>query len=296
MSAYGGDFRPPERDQAGHPLNARPILDVTRKTELVHQTVADASFARSAQSLIGTPAENDGRYHWHEFNGGRFSHWHDPVRGRDWFGIYQGQTHFWTTLWHDHFWWREPQSGRYLVFWRDHWWWHAPDGTPYVYIDQQYYQWLPNQNGVALVPTEIAPASSGSGEGLIVSSRPEFNYSADGTRMVQVEGEKLSAYLYVTGAAERDGSKPLKFLGDGVTAVAFTDTSKGEPLKIVLSFQNDDGSIRTAVVDANGEPLSGGAPAAPAPPQVEYGTPGAPGYDAPPSDLPPTDAPFPDGQ
>jgi len=27
-----------------------------------------------------------------------------------------------------------------------------------------------------------------------------------------------------------------------------------------------------------------------------YGTPGAPGFDAPPEDLPPTDAPFPDGQ
>jgi hypothetical protein len=77
--------------------------------------------------------------------------------------------------------------------------------------------------------------------------------------------------------------------------VAFTDSTKGAPLNIVLSVQDPDGSIRTVVVDANGEPLSSSkAAAAPVPPA--YGTPGAPGFDAPPEDLPPTDAPFPDGQ
>jgi hypothetical protein len=266
-------------------------LDITKKTDLVHQTVADAGFAKTAQSLAADASERDGRFHWHEANGIAYGYRHDAAADRDWFGFYHGRTYFWTTFYHGHFWWREPLSGRYLVFWRDQWWWRAPDGVLYVYIDEQYYEWLPNQNGAALVPQPAAP--SGGSEGLIVSSRPEFNYSADGTRMVQVEGEKLSAYLYVTDSNERNGSKPLKFLGDGVTSVAFTDSTKGEPLKIVLSMQNADGSIRTVVLDANGEPLNS-PPPAPAPPA--YGTPGAPGYDAPPDDLPPTDAPFPDGQ
>ncbi len=295
-SQTGGNFRPPDRDQAGHPLNARPLLDITRNTDLIHHTVADAGFGRTAQSLAASGSERDGQFHWHDNNGSSFSHWHDGAHDRDWFGVYQGHAYFWTTLYHGHFWWREPMSGRYLVFWQDHWWWHSPEGVSYVYIDEQFYQWLPNQNGVALVPqpSEGAPREGGS-EGLIVSSRPEFNYSADGSRMVQVEGEKLSAYLYATSAEERDGTKPLKFLGDGVTSVAFTDSTKGAPLNIVLSIQDPDGSIRTVVVDANGEPLSSTkAASAPVPPA--YGTPGAPGFDAPPDDLPPTDAPFPDGQ
>lgn len=287
-----GNFRPPARDGSGSAISARPLLDVTKKTDLLHHTVADPAFGRNAQSLSGS--ERDGKYHWHDAGGIHYSHWHDGAHDRDWFGFYQGRAYFWTTYYRGHFWWREPLSGRYLVYWNDHWWWHAPEGVNYVYIDQQYYQWLPNQNGASLVPlASQAPASSGGGEGLVVSSRPEFDYSADGTRMVQIEGEKLSAYLYNASPAERDGTKPLKFLGDGVTAVAFTDTSKGEPLKIVLTIQDPDGSVRTVVVDGNGEALNS-PPPSPAPPA--YGTPGAPGFDAPPDDLPPTEAPFPDGQ
>lgn len=296
---YGGNFRPPVRDQSGQPLNARPLVNVTRDTDLVHRTVADPAFGTAARSLSQASGERDGRFHWHENNGARFSHWHDAAHDRDWFGVYQGRRYFWTTLWHDHFWWREPASGRYLVFWQDHWWWHSPEGVAYVYVDDQYYEWIPGQNGTALVPAAEEAKPEGV-EGSIVSSRPEFNYSADGTRLVQIEGEKLSAFLYATSPEERDGTKPMKFLGDNVTAVAFSDTSKQEPLRIVLSVQNDDGSIRTVIVDNNGEPLGASTPPAPpsppAPAPIVYGTPGAPGYDAPQSDLPPSDPPFPDGQ
>jgi hypothetical protein len=297
-SLTGGNFRPPVRDQDGHPLNARPLLDITRNTDLVRHTVADAAFSRTAAALAATASERDGRFHWHDSAGTRFSYWHDAGHDRDWFGVYQGRAYFWTTFYHGRFWWREPMSGRYLVFWQDNWWWHSPDGVSYVYIDEEFYQLRPNENGVALVPlpADGAPAAGGGSEGLIVSSRPEFNYSADGSRMVQVEGEKLSAYLYAASPEERDGSKPLKFLGDGVTSVAFTDSTKGAPLNIVLSIQDPDGSIRTVVVDANGEPLSSSKPAAPVPAPPAYGTPGPPGFDAPPEDLSLADAPFPDGQ
>jgi hypothetical protein len=291
-SNYGGGFRAPERGQDGRPLGARPVLDVTRSAEFVHQTVADPGFAKTAQGL--TESERDDGHHWHDGAGGRYSHWHDARSGRDWFGFYHGSTYFWTAYWHGHFWWHEPLSGRYLVFWNDQWWWHSPDGVYFVYVDGQYYQWLPNQNGASLIPADTSAKPEGGGEGLIVSSRPEFNYSADGTRMVQIEGEKLSAYLYDT--QNRDGSKPMKFLADGVTAAAFSDTAGGAPLQIILTIQDPGGSVRTVVLDKDGNPVSSAAATAPPPAPIPFGTPGAPGFDAPQSDLPPTDAPFPDGQ
>ncbi len=296
-------FRAPAFDQKGRALSARPVTDMSKGAALVRQTVANPDFARTVQSLTAADSERDGQFHWYSRAGVKISHWHDDAHGRDWFGFYRGGSALWTVSWHDHFWWQEPHSGRWLVFWRDQWWWRAPDGSSYVYLGDQFYQWQPTATGAVLTPAPMqappAAAPTGTGaEGLVVSSRPEFNYSADGTRMVQVEGEKLSAYLYDTTRLEPGGgSRFLKELGEGVTAVNFSDTSAGEPLRITLSVQDPTGAIRQVVLDADGNPVSGSVRTAPPPTPVMYGTKGGkPGFDAPAAtEQPPTESPYPDG-
>jgi len=276
---------------------------MSKDAAIVRKTVANPDLARSIQNLTRDESERDGKFHWHARDDFRFSHWYDKDHDRQWFGFYRGGGYYWTIAWHDHFWWRDPGAGRWLVYWRDHWWWHSPQGVFYIFIGDQYYRWNPNANGAVLVPAPAAPSpASGApaGEGTetsLVSSVPEFNYSADGTRMVAIEGEKLSAYLYDPTSMDHDGgNRFVKYLGDDVTAVAFSDTSRGDPLRITLSVQDGRGAIHQVVLDADGEPVGAGAPRPqPAPPPVVFGTPGAPGFDAPAVDLPPTDSPMPDG-
>jgi hypothetical protein len=292
-------FRPPERDQKGRAIDARPISDTTKNGDFVHKTVANPGFTRSVQSLTQAETDRDGKFHWYKSSGVQFAHWYDRDNDRHWFGFYQGRDYLWTISYHNNFWWHEPASGRWLVFWHDHWWWHSPQGGYYVFIDGQYYQWTPGPNGVLLVQAPAVPAAGEpkpevGGETLVVSGRPEFNYSADGSRMVQVEGEELSAYLYdLTKKDLNGGNLMVRFLGEGVTSVAFSDPSRG-PLQIIMSIQNADGSIRQVVLDADGNPMGNAPPGAINAPVV-YGTPGTPGFDAPGGDLPPTDSPMPDG-
>lgn len=293
----------------GKALRGRPVQDVTKSAALVHETLGSPAFVKSVAAITKNPAERDGRYHWHSVGGASVSHWYDRSHGQDWVGVYRGGQSLWTISWHGNFWWHEPQSGRWLSYWRDHWWWHDPQSSPQggynVYVDGQYYAWDPGENQVTLVPdlpaettpnpapTEPRPASGD--ETMVVSSRPEFTFSADGSRMVQIEGEELGAYLWDMTRKDAQGNDVMiKYLGQGVTGVSYSDPSRG-PLHITLSVQDASGAIQQEVLDAQGNPVTAQTQEQQAPAPPAYGTPGAAGYDAPGGDLPPIDAPQPDG-
>jgi hypothetical protein len=142
--------------------------------------------------------------------------------------------------------------------------------------------------GGADISTSPAP---GADAGEIPSVR---HYSADGARMVQVEGREASAFLYDLTAQDADSRGVLiRYLARGVTDVRFSDTSRGIPLQIVLETAGTDGASRSRLVfDADGKPL--GAISDDAADQ-NYGSTGAPGYDAAGFDSPPTEPPMPDG-
>jgi len=315
----------PKEDERGSPVSARPILNMTRRVGAVRDTIGNPRVSASVQSIAQNRTERDGKFHWYNRDGVRFYHRYDQDHDRDWFGFYKGKTVIPTIYYNDHYWWQEPRSRRWLSYWRDHWWWHSPQGAYYVYIGQQYYQWNPNPDGVVLVETAPEPAeeplegkmallpqspagaeqSSGSapsGTWLDMGNvapppswdEPTYNYSADGTRMVQVEGRERSAYLYDTTKKEADGAnKLIRFMEKGVHEVRFSDTSRGAPLQIILSVLDEDGRTRRVCLDADGNPVSAEEQGAAA--QVNFGEPASPGYDAPGLDLPPTEAPMPDG-
>lgn len=297
-------FRPPDRDQKGRPLQARAVANPARAVEMTQKTVALPAFAREADALSRNERERDGQYHWHRRDGVRYSHWYDRDRDRHWYGFYRGRQMLWTTYWNGRFWWQEPRTGRWLGYYRDHWWWRSPQNATYMYVDDSFYQWVPGANGFALLPPPpepspepapeqaAAPAPESKDESLVVSTRPEFHYSADGSRVVEIEGEKLSAYLFDSDPATRDSATPLRFLGDGVTAVEFSDVSDGKPLRITVSQQVEGGGIKTLVYDRDGAPVSETPPPpAPEPTAVETGS--APAEE---EVLPPGPPPFADGE
>ncbi|HVE14393.1 MAG TPA: hypothetical protein VNI01_13415 [Elusimicrobiota bacterium] len=314
-------LEPPRRDDRGRELPARVSENPTRQAQLVRSSVANPAVVRGVQAALQTPANQDGKYHWYEQSGVRYSHRYDSRTDRNWFGFYRDNRLLWTVYWKDHFWWQEPRRRLWLSYWHDHWWWHSPQGVYYVYIDDRYYQWTPNATGAVLLATlpppeepigaPVAMPSDGAANGtvgvsaapllisanetMVVSGMPEYHYSADATRMVQIEGSELNAYLYDMTRTKPDGGGNvlLRYLGKGVAGVEFSDASHGAPLQIVLSVQDGKGAVQRVALDGNGNPLDGAAPAGS--PLSDFGAPGPPGYDAPAGDLPPSDAPFADG-
>ena len=316
-------FHPPERDDRGHKLDARPIRNVTKNATIVHETLMAPDVTRLVSKLASSNSDKDGLDHWYGQGGGRFDHRYDAKHDRHWFGFYRDGRSLWTVYHRDHYWWREEHSGRWLSFWRDHWWWHSPAGPYYVYIGTQFYQWNPTETGVVLVQTPAAPAPAAetepeaappgelpgappsasappaftsASETLVVSPQPVFHYSADGTRLVQVEGGELSAYLYDNTKQSAEGDhKLIRFLGDGVTDVRFSGTSKGDPLRITIDIQSGAGGLRRLTLDGDGNPVSGdGKEQAPSSVSKEIAPPEAPTAGA--GELPPSEPPMPDGE
>jgi hypothetical protein len=175
-------------------------------------------------------------------------------------------------------------------------------------MGDQYYRWSPASNAVAPSPSEPAEASQTREKeggvwldmGTVTSypsdsSEPTYNYSSDGSRMVQVEGPEHSAYLYdLTQKDEKGGNVLIRYLGSGFTEVAFSDTSRGVPLQIILTEAGAEGKSRRVALDEDGRPFSSSPPGEGGAPAVEYGAPSGPGFDKPGVELPPTDAPMPD--
>ncbi len=276
------------------------MRDLSRNADLVHATIDNPAFLKSAPRAMDSRTDLDGKVHEYNGDGVRYAHWYDQKHDRHWFGFGQGKSYYWTVAYKGGYWWREPGAGRWLSYWRGHWWWYsATAGSYFVFIDGAYYQYAPTPNGIVLVPNSppSAPGASADdkapdGGSLVVSSMPEFFYSKDNSRLVQVEGSDLNAYLY-----DSSGGHPelIKFLGKGVTQVEYSDTAKGQPLQIVLSIQDESGHVARVTLDKDGNVVNGAAQVSAPPSPPSYGTPGPPGFDAPGGDLPPTQPPFQDG-
>ena len=149
------------------------------------------------------------------------------------------------------------------------------------------------QTGAGALGTgQAAPAGETGGTmSLTPSFPPEYHYSADGTRMVQVEGEDRAAYLYDVTQKDDSGQNLLiRYLDQGVTDVRFTDTSKGTPLQIIIASKAADGTVRHTVYDKDGNPMGAATAAQLTPPPAEN-----PVENGPPVDQPPSEAPMPDG-
>jgi len=99
-------------------------------------------------------------------------------------------------------------------------------------------------------PYELEPAAveTGPQEQVPVENAPVSVMSPDGTRMVQVTGEKSYAALY---AKVPSGFKFLKVLAQDVENVKFLGGTPEKPLMIMVGFSD----ARFALFDADGKTL-----------------------------------------
>ncbi len=146
------------------------------------------------------------RVYWHEKNGARFAHYYDGKA--HWYGFYDGPRFYWSRYAADRWWWYDAAVSRWL-YWNDgYWWWQDPAAPRSVYLDindslYAYAASTASAPGVAAATTAApavpadAPAaldaSSAAAKGVSDNSA---SLSPDGTRMVQIFGDRREAFLY----------------------------------------------------------------------------------------------------
>jgi hypothetical protein len=229
------------------------------------------------------------RVYWHKKNGARYAHYFDGKA--HWYGFYDGPRFYWARYAADRWWWYDAVVSRWL-YWNDgYWWWQDPaaSGSVYLDIDDSFYAYADTASAAAVSaadasadaapadarPPAAAPADAPAAlDASTAAARgvPDnrASASADGTRMVQIYGDRREAFLYdETGGAE---PRFLAYLAAGVTRVRFSQPPPGQPFDIMVML--NDGTF--ALFDASGkpelQPTSAGAP---------------PADDAAPSDIPP---------
>lgn len=209
---------------------------------------------------------NQNQFYWHSHQNMKYAHYRDSFNN-DWYGFYQGPSFYWTRHHAGRWWWYDTRFARWVFWSQGFWWWPSPIGYLYVYTDNNYYPYQDTEGGVTVMQPEIQqpPAE-------IPTEEVHNSFqSPDGRRLVQIAGSNNEAFLYDT-----TGDQPafLKFLGSGVSNVQYSNKTTGNPLQILVNF--NDGSY--ALFDADGNSLQ--APSVP----TEDEFPG------PPNALPPTPA------
>ncbi|MBI5211197.1 MAG: hypothetical protein HY927_14590 [Elusimicrobia bacterium] len=184
---------------------------------------------------------NDHGYYWHEWYGRRMCHHYDSYGYHQW-GFYVGDVYFWTRHWNNHFWWYDPYWHRWLYLRDGSWWWQNPAYVEviYIYRDGSYYRYDRGVGGVILLPDPTPPVSAPPADPAPAPApAPESKsfYSDDGTRVVQVFGEKKDAFLYDT--AEQAAFDP-KWLDSGVTDVRFKLDDQDQ-LETIMTLTEDGG-------------------------------------------------------
>jgi hypothetical protein len=192
-------------------------------------------------------------YDWHSFNGFNMVHHFD---GRyHWWGFYLADVYFWSIYFNDYYWWYDPYWHRWCYMQDGSWWWQNPDnlGDTYIYQDGAYYQYNNSDGGVVLNPDPTPPVDVPPGDPTPTDPNAKTFYSDDGSRMVQITGDDLEAYLYDT--ANPPAFQPI-LLATGVSDVKFK--LNGSQLAQILTLTSD-GSFST--FDQNGNSLDGHAQA-----------------------------------
>lgn len=236
----GGHVAWPSRDGRGRPIRQQPALNPPARHAAVVRNPAVVQSIRRDQKVEIQP----GRYYWHDVGRVRYAHYRDR-RGDDWYGFYHGPRFYWTRYWADRWWWYDPRFERWVYWWDGYWWWPGPAGGVYVYVDNNYYPYddgtVTVEQPVTAAPPQAVPASADQGSSTT---------SPDGTRMVQIYGDRRDAFLYSVSSG-----RPafMKYLASGVKKARFSGGQSGKPLRLLLDL--DDGSF--ALYDESGQPLDG---------------------------------------
>ena len=216
-----------------------------------HMGLITGGAFRAQIGIYNTNERIVGQYYWHTGNGFNYCHYYDRW-GYHWYGWYLGNAYFWTRWYSNNWWWYDPAYYRWC-YWHDGgWWWQDPDTTTvYVYNNGSY---VPTDGGGGNANVNV---NVGNGQGSPSNQPPVQNqsgkyvyYSNDGSREVKVVG--ADAFLYdVSG---QNAFKPV-YLGTNVTSVKFSNTSSGQPLQVMLLF--NDGSF--GLFDSQGNSVNGGS-------------------------------------
>jgi hypothetical protein len=236
----------PQLGPRGQSLHAAIIAPSSTNAVVIqnHMTVINHSPEVMAQINIYNNHETvAGQYYWHSWNGTNYCHYYDSW-GYHWYGWYWGNTCFWSRWYGNNWWWYDPGYARWCYWNNGFWWWQDPyANVVYVYNNGQY-----SSTADAAPAAGESPASTGP------STEVDFK-SGDGSRMVKIVGN--DAFLY--DMADAANNKPF-YLAEGVKDVKFSKTDNGQPLQILLTF--NDGTSQT--FDADGNPVNNSGSNAPA--------------------------------
>ena len=245
----------PKVGHDGRPITARPFRGVPNREHVTFINRGDIlSRVRGYNRWENIP----NRYYWHEDYGRRYCHYYDSW-GYHWYGWYIGSSYFWVRYYNDYWWWNDADFNRWC-YWHDgYWWWrHPTTAIVYIYIDNRYCRYEDRPGGVVLQPENPQPPVGG--QPAPPEARETEFYSADGSRLVRVLGDKAEAFLY-----DSSKEKPvfLAYLSENVKDVQFSDPGSGQPLMINVTVEETrivDGrqtSVRFfKLFDANGRPFA----------------------------------------
>ncbi|MBI3552040.1 MAG: hypothetical protein HY077_05935 [Elusimicrobia bacterium] len=241
----------PRKGPDGRPIQDKPWQDKNGRTippTKDHQGDMHRR-DRDARDIDKRWDRNDHRYHWHDWDGHRVCHHYDQW-GYHWYGWYYGSYYFWMRYYYDYWWWYDPYWHRWCYQRDGSFWWVDPaTGDLYIVIDGRFYKYRDGSGGVIVVPDPTPPVEVPPGPA-DPAPNPGSNsfYSADGTRLVQIDGDAKNAFLHDT--ADPPAFEPV-FLAAGVTEVRFQNDADGKLQRILCL--TEDGSFK--VFDPNGASL-----------------------------------------
>jgi hypothetical protein len=272
------DARPAARQPAAGRIETRGWGAPDHRAVVQPNSFAAHAFAHEADE------RSVNHVYWHTEGSQRYAHSYDGHA--HWYGFYNGPRFYWTRYEGNRWWWFDQNATRWL-YWHDgYWWWNNPANPAFLFVvvDDTYYPYADVAADPQLAPG-AAPADSSSAMSAVDAAGQGVSgnfgkVSPDGSREVQVYGDRREAFLYDrTGGTE---PRFIAFLAAGVRQVQFSE-STGNDLQVLLFLL--DGTYD--MFDADGRSLLASA-ASGAP-----GEPGLPGAAAPPEDAPPPDAPPP---
>ena len=229
----------PTQDDKGRQIAAKEYVQPPQHNVVTHNVRLVTRMTNERNHETQT-----NHFYWHQDQQMKYTHYRDNHQ-QDWYGFYQGKQFYWTRYHDAHWWWYDQKHARWAFWGEGFWWWPSPSGALYVYVDNDYYPYVDNQNGVTVVEPETTASPNTIPE---VGNGVEYD-SADQTRMVQLSGNDNEAFLFDT-----TGTNPtlIKYLGNNVTDVAYSTSFSNKALQILLKYQ--DGSF--ALFDANGNSLN----------------------------------------
>lgn len=236
----------PTRDERGERIIQRPAVVAPRQHTVIMRDRVILRDIDHQQRVEVVP----NHYYWHTNGGVRYCHYYGS--GIHWYGFYHGPHFYWTRYYGNRWWWFDGHFDRWVYWWDGYWWWPGPAGALYVYVNNNYYPYDAGYVTVREPEIEAPPASSPA------PTEGSSWKSSDGTRMVQVFGDKALAFLYDTTSGQ---PVFMKYIGEYVEKVRFSGGGN-KPLKILAELRG--GSF--AIFDANGNPLDAVQPDVSPPP------------------------------